>query len=99
MRSVIQQADAGGAKGSPRSGAERQPSGARIVLSELIVALCTILLICPSAAHAYVDPGTGSYLYQLSIAGVFGAFYAVRVYWREVRTFVAHAFRRHSSET
>jgi hypothetical protein len=38
-----------------------------------------LLLIFPALAHAYVDPGTGAYIFQLLIA-VVGAiiFYATR---------------------
>jgi hypothetical protein len=39
---------------------------------------------------AYVDPGTGSYLLQVLLAGLLGAGYAIRHFWTGVRGF----FRR-----
>jgi hypothetical protein len=36
-------------------------------------------------AHAYVDPGSGSYILQLIIAGLLGAALAVRIYWKRIK--------------
>jgi hypothetical protein len=48
--------------------------------------LCTcILLLSPSDAWAYIDPGTGSYLFQLVIAGGLASIYTLRRYWHNVR--------------
>jgi hypothetical protein len=38
---------------------------------------------------AYIDPGTGSYLLQIALAGLLGAGYALRHFWAQVRRFVA----------
>jgi hypothetical protein len=35
---------------------------------------------------AYIDPGTGSYVFQLALAGMLGASYAVRHFWGRIRT-------------
>lgn len=34
---------------------------------------------------AYIDPGTGSYVLQVALAGMLGATYAVRSVWTRVR--------------
>jgi len=34
---------------------------------------------------AYLDPGTGSYLLQLALAGVLGASYAVKHFWSRLK--------------
>lgn len=49
------------------------------MVSRKFSALICAILVLPSTAHAYVDPGTGAYLLQLLIA-VFGAivFYVSR---------------------
>jgi hypothetical protein len=36
---------------------------------------------------AYLDPGTGSYLLQLALGGLFGAAYAVSHFWSRVKRF------------
>jgi len=44
-------------------------------------------LIFPQNAHAYIDPGTGSYILQLIIAGLVGALYAVKLFWARIKLF------------
>ena len=39
----------------------------------------------PPIVFAYLDPGTGSYLLQLALAGVLGASYAVKHFWARVK--------------
>jgi hypothetical protein len=34
---------------------------------------------------AYLDPGTGSYLLQMALAGMLGAGYAVRRFWSQIK--------------
>jgi hypothetical protein len=48
----------------------------------------------PSFAHAYLDPGTGSYIFQLLIAGIVGLAFLVKVYWKRIKLFLAHPFSK-----
>jgi hypothetical protein len=56
-----------------------------------LVALVLLLaaLSIPSTAYAYVDPGTGSYFLQILLAGLLGAAFAVRFYWRRIKSFLS----------
>jgi hypothetical protein len=36
-------------------------------------------------AHAYLDPGTGSYLFQLLVGAALGSLMAIKIYWRKIR--------------
>ena len=38
-------------------------------------------------ANAYLDPGSGSYLVQMIIAGVLGGFAAIKLYWNRIVNF------------
>ena len=49
-------------------------------------------------AHAYLDPGTGSYVLQVAMAGILGAAFAVKTYWLNLKAFVAGMFRRKQPE-
>jgi hypothetical protein len=40
-----------------------------------------------AAAHAYLDPGTGSILVQSLLAGIAGAVAIVSLYWQRVKAF------------
>ena len=46
----------------------------------IALALGTVC-VTPSDAWAYVDPGTGSYLFQLAAAGLLAGMYTLRKYW------------------
>lgn len=50
------------------------------------------------APEIYLDPGSGSYLLQLLIAGVMGALLMLRVYWSRVKSFVMRLFGRPVAE-
>ena len=52
----------------------------RYVTDTLFLGLA--VLLTPSYAWAYVDPGTGSYLFQLAAAGLLAGVYTMRGYWR-----------------
>ena len=59
------------------------------VLLHLTVLAVAWLLILPTTAWAYIDPGTGSYVFQLLIAGGLAALYTLRRYWQNVKSSVA----------
>ncbi len=42
-------------------------------------------------AHAYLDPGTGSFLLQAVIALVMGALLTLKLYWHKVKSFFVSA--------
>ena len=46
----------------------------------------------------YLDPGSGSYLLQLLIAGILGALFALRLYWRQVKGFFLKLLKRGGDE-
>jgi len=49
------------------------------------IALALLLLLgLPGAAHAYVDPSSGSVLLQLLLGGFAGVMVALRLSWRRV---------------
>ena len=52
----------------------------------------------PCVALAYVDPGTGSYIFQLLLAGLLGALYLLRQYWSRVKSFARSLFGKRSPD-
>ena len=53
-----------------------------------VVFLLYFSLVTISTANAYIDPGSGSYIFQLVIGGILGAAVAVKVFWRKIWSFV-----------
>ena len=39
-------------------------------------------------SFAYLDPGTGSYMIQMAIAGAFAGAFAVKSFWSQIKTFL-----------
>lgn len=54
----------------------------------LFCTLLLCLLLC-RPAHAYVDPGSGSFMFQLIAAGLFSALFSVKVFWSRLKGFLA----------
>jgi Na+-driven multidrug efflux pump len=61
-------------------------TGSRLTL--FVLALLSFWLIVVPVANAYVDPGTGSYIFQVVIGVFLGAAVAVKVFWRRIWGFI-----------
>lgn len=44
--------------------------------------------------RAYLDPGSGSYIFQILLAGLVGSLFAIKLYWRKIISF----FKKTDSE-
>ncbi len=64
----------------------------------MMPALVLLLLLAPSLAHAYLDPGTGSYVVQLLIGSFLGGLFALGLFWRRVIASLRRLFRRGSGD-
>jgi len=40
-----------------------------------------------SSLLLYIDPGSGSYVVQLIIAGILGAAFYIKMFWHKIRSF------------
>jgi len=56
-------------------------------LTMVLVGLVTCVFLFPASAHAYLDPGTGSYIFQLVLAGIVGALFSITLFWRRIKLF------------
>ncbi|MCY3926655.1 MAG: hypothetical protein OXG81_00110 [Acidobacteria bacterium] len=57
--------------------------------TSLMVALVVVLVV-PQAAHAYLDPASGSMILQAVIGGVAAAALAFKYYWRRIQAFFGY---------
>jgi len=52
-----------------------------------------LLMLCfPRFVFCYIDPGTGSYVFQIIIAAFVAASFMVKVYWNKIKGFVGRLF-------
>jgi len=59
----------------------------------LIIAVYVLLFASIHDAHAYLDPGTGSYVLQIVIAGIVSALFTIKMFWRRVVDFFSNLFK------
>ena len=67
-------------------------------LARVLFLLTLLLFVLPSTAHAYLDPGTGSYVVQLLIGTLLGGLFAVGMFWRRVVASIKRFFKRGSKD-
>ena len=56
----------------------------------LVVLLISVIF--NDKAYAYIDPSSGSVLFQVIIAGLVGGLYAIKVYFRKITAFFKSRF-------
>jgi len=49
--------------------------------------MAVLSVLAAGNAHAYIDPGTGSYVLQIIIGVALGAAFAVKVFWLRIKGF------------
>ena len=60
-----------------------------LIMSILILLLSSIFV---EKAYAYLDPGTGSYFFQLLIATVIGILFTIKIFWSKITIFFKNLF-------
>jgi len=53
--------------------------------SLFVASAATALVLMAAPAHAYLDPGTGSYVFQMAVAALVSVGFVVRAYWHRLR--------------
>lgn len=56
-------------------------------ISISIVIFITILIF-PSTAYAYLDPGSGSYFFQILLATILGGIFAIKLFFKRIINFM-----------
>ena len=51
-------------------------------------------LLFPGNAYAYIDPGTGSYIIQLLLAGLLAVGFSMKIYWKKIKTYFENLFSK-----
>jgi hypothetical protein len=63
----------------------RSPAATIVEMRNALLTAVLLLLLAPEPAWAYIDPGAGSYFFQLLIAGGLAGVYTLRRHWQQVR--------------
>jgi len=62
-----------------------------------LIATCLVVCAWSQPAHAYLDPGTGSYLLQLALAGLLAGLFALKAFWARIKEGTGRLLRRQKS--
>jgi len=64
-----------------------------IILLVLTIAAIVQMLL-PQTAFAYLDPGTGSYIFQVLVATLIGGLFTIKMYWQKIKNFFTSRFSK-----
>jgi len=62
----------------------------------ILIFTAGFLVAMPSKAHAYIDPGSGSYFFQILIAGLVGGLFALKTQWLKITSWFSRFGKRES---
>ena len=69
----------------------------RLVKHLQIFILVIILIVAfYDFAYAYIDPSTGSYILQLVLAGLLGALFTLKIFWKKIKLTIVQLFSRNN---
>ena len=51
-----------------------------------------LLIMTVAPAQAYIDPGTGTYVLQLAMAGVLGVAFSIKLGWQRLKASAGRIF-------
>lgn len=60
----------------------------------LLMALVLFHMTLAAPAHAYLDPGAGSYLIQILLAAIVGLGFLLKLYWRRLTAAIRRLLSR-----
>ncbi len=66
----------------------------RRILKYLCLFAVAFLIILPTPTYAYLDPGAGSYLFQILAALIFTSLFIFKSWWRKASTFIQELIHR-----
>lgn len=58
--------------------------------TSVFIIIFIVALIFPPTTYAYLDPGTGSYFFQIIIATVLGGIFAVKLFFKKIVNYLKH---------
>lgn len=66
-------------------------------IKKIFTIIAALVIIEPIYSYAYLDPGTGSYIFQIILAIFVGASFTARVWWRKLKDTASRLFSKNKS--
>jgi hypothetical protein len=65
----------------------------RKVWTNYLFFILTILFFFPKISNAYLDPGSGSYIFQLLLGVIFSLIFTTKLFFQKIKNFFIKVFR------
>ena len=62
--------------------------------ASIVFMVCCFVMFLSDHVYAYIDPASGSYIFQMLVASLLGALYAGKVYWQSIKSFATRLFTK-----
>jgi hypothetical protein len=59
-----------------------------VKIKRIAITSTFVLILLAGKAQAYLDISTGTYMFQIVIAGLFGAILSLKLFWGNVRKYI-----------
>jgi len=59
-----------------------------------LILIVTLQFVLLQNAFAYLDPGTGSYVFQVLAATLIGGLFAIKIFWQKIKDFFVNLFSK-----
>lgn len=67
-------------------------------LFDIVFTLVILSMLATNNAHAYIDPGSGSYMLQIIAAGVLSGIFIMKKFWRNISKFISSFLKKNSGD-
>jgi hypothetical protein len=67
-------------------------------IRKLVIFVLIFTFILIENSWAYIDPGTGSLIFQVIVGFFVGIAYVIKVFWRSIFAFFANIFSKDKSQ-
>lgn len=64
----------------------------------LLIFIISFSILFSQTSHAYLDPGSGSYVLQIIIAFFLTGLYVIKLFWNKIKCFFMNLFKRGENE-
>jgi hypothetical protein len=62
---------------------------------KILTVLSIFYSVFPKPVYAYIDLGSGSYFFQLILGALLGIGFAIKIYWKKIKSSLANLFLKH----
>ena len=66
----------------------------RFLILMVVIFTLYFLFFNIQSVYAYIDLGSGSYVFQLIISALIGVAFAIKIYWKKLRTILLNIFSK-----